>query len=145
MDALRRRRPGPRRVATSRPVGPALAVALLPLLAVVLAGCLAAGQACTNRPDAYRCDFGGSGEFVREERWETTGERANVTVHMGGLGTVNVTLWDADGTRVLNASFEVAGGASETRISEPGTPGRWTVRLEVAYRGGMDLVVEPAA
>lgn len=114
---------------------PALAVAC----AVVLAGCTVGGVSCNPAPQAYRCDFAGSGQILREDRWGNSATTANVSIHAGGVGDVNVTLRDHDGERVLDRTFSIEGGGTRTATSAPGEPGTWTVRIEGDYTGGMDI------
>lgn len=114
-------------------------LALAVACAVVLAGCTVGGVSCNPAPQEYRCDFAGSGKVLREDAWGNSAPTANVTIHAGGVGDVNVTIRDHDGARVLNRTFSIEGGGTRTATTAAGEPGTWTVRIEGDYTGGMDI------
>lgn len=116
-----------------------VATTLVTVAAVLLAGCTAGGVSCNPDPNAYRCNFGGTGDLQRTDDWGLSSQQANVTVRMGGVGTLNVTLLDANGTVVYQRMFEVQGGESFTDTTDPGEPGTWTVKLQGSYTGGLDV------
>jgi hypothetical protein len=75
--------------------------------------------------------------------WENTLGRAEV--HWGanaGMGSVTVTLEDADGNQVYQDRHASTGQKTTTQTSSPGTPGDWTVRIEFSgYTGQMGLAI----
>lgn len=125
--------------------GKALLVASV-VVAVGLAGCFdLGGRSCTIHPGDFTCQFGGSGDMDATETWQNNASRAEVTVQLGGSGNVSVTVLDDDGTQVLQMDVGTeTGGAQETRTSEPGTPGSWTIELAGSYTGGLQVKAKSA-
>lgn len=125
---------------------PRLALAFAVAATVALAGCADflnfGGRDCEIKPGSFSCRLGGAGEIDLDESWENNASRAEVTVQMGGSGSINVTILDADGTVVFEESYSTeSGGAQETRTTDEGTPGDWQVQVEGSYQGGMQVEI----
>lgn len=125
------------------------------LMVVLLAGCVD-GQGCVgaqgytgqmgvcNETNGFSYGKNVSMETSTEEfPWENTMGQGEV--HWGanaGMGSVTVTIQDADGTQVYRDSHSSTGQKGSSTTTSSGTPGEWTIRIEFSgYTGQMGLAV----
>lgn len=126
---------------------PRLALAFAVAATVALAGCADflnfGGRDCEIKPGSFSCRLGGAGEIDLDESWENNASRAEVTVQMGGSGSINVTILDADNATVFEEGYNTdTGGVQETRTTDVGTAGQWRVQVNGDYQGGMQIQVK---
>lgn len=106
---------------------------------VILAGCMGGAVDCDISTGSYDCSFGGSGNIDRSDSWENPNTRAEVSLDLGGSGSITVTILDDDGSQVYQESVSGSGGLSRSGQTDSGSPGDWTVEISGEYAGGLDV------
>jgi hypothetical protein len=132
-----------------------LLLAMLMTASLGLSGCM--GQDCSTEQDSegqrvvcqgtsFSYTLQGTRSLETDQyTWENKKDQARVEVVFQGPGDAQVTIQDAAGAQVYSKKHSGVGQTTGSQLTSDGSPGTWTIKIEVTgLNGQVVLRVTPA-
>lgn len=113
-------------------------------LSVVFAGCTTGGETLYSYDEGDGMAAGGSNLADVRDSFEVPGGKARISLSVGGTGSADITIKDADGKAVYTKPLSGSGGSADSEVLE-GAAGTWSIVIDFTnFQGGFALDIREA-